>query len=226
MMHFVRFQWFAAATLLAVCTLVAPGFGDSETVSGACSGCNGYAFQATLTPNGGGNYSLSYTIFNNNTTGKGADARDWSLTIFNPGGVMASWGNFKMSDGNQANYTFDPGKANNGGNCSDNQQYALCVALNSGGTASAILPGKSLTFTADFSCPGCTEQQTWDFLSGGNCVGRKGNCYAISQNGTATPTPMPEPSTPVLLGCSLLVGLGMLAFPGVRRTVFPVSVSS
>lgn len=220
-----RFQCFVAATLLAVCTFAIPSFADSETVSGStCSACNGYAFQATLTPNGGGSYSLSYTITNNNTTGLGADARDWSLTIFNPGGVMSTWGNFKMSDGNQANYTFDPGKADNGGGCSSNQQYALCVALNAGGTASAILPGHSLTFTADFTCPGCTEQATWDFLSGGNCVGSNGNCYAVTQNGT--PTPMPEPSTPILLSCSILAGLGMLAFPRVRRTVFPTGASS
>jgi hypothetical protein len=224
MKNFVRLQWFAVATLLAMCAFVSPSFGDSETVSGStCSTCNGYAFQATLTPDGGGNYSLSYTITNTNTTGSGADARDWSLTIFKPGGAVSSVSDFAMSNGNQASYTFDPGKADNGGNCSDNQQYALCVSLNSDGTPSAILPGKSLTFTADFTCPGCTEQQTWDFLSGGNCVGSNGNCYAVTQNGT--PTAMPEPSTPILLGCSLLVGLGMLAFPRVRRTVFPAVAS-
>lgn len=222
-----RFQWLLTATLLAMCAFAVPSFADSETVSGStCSNCNGYAFLATLTSNGGGNYSLSYTITNNNTTGLGANPRDWSLTLFNPGNVITSWGNFQMSDGNQANYTFDPGKAANGGDCSNNQQYALCVALNTGGTASVVLPGQSLTFTADFTCPGCTEQATWDFLSGGNCVGSNGNCYAISQNGTPSPTSMPEPSTPILLACSLMAGLGMLAFPRVRRMVFPVGASS
>src|SRR4051812_39539325 len=61
MRRFVRPEVIAATILLAVCALSRPASADTETVVN-CANCNGYTFQASLTPNGGGNYSLSYTI--------------------------------------------------------------------------------------------------------------------------------------------------------------------
>jgi hypothetical protein len=155
---------------------------------------------------GSGNYALSYTI--TNVSGASANPDDWSLTLFSPGGNITNVSDFTMSDGNQSNYTVAPGKANNGGNCSDNQQYALCVAL-TGSNPSTLALGQSLTFTMDLSCPGCTEQTSWDFLSGGACTTGHGNCYAISQNGA--PMSMPEPSVMSMLIPSLFVPLSFIA---------------
>jgi hypothetical protein len=47
-----------------------------------------------------------------------------------------------------------------------------------------------------------------------------GNAYAISQTQA-----VPEPSTPILLFCSLLAMLGILTIPRVRSLVLPTQQS-
>src|SRR5256885_2214700 len=61
MRHFVRLQVIATTMLLVLFALSRPASADTETVIN-CANCNGYTFQASLTPSGSGNYSLSYTI--------------------------------------------------------------------------------------------------------------------------------------------------------------------
>jgi hypothetical protein len=95
----------------------------------------------------------------------------------------------------------------------------LCVTRSASGSPSTIGVGQSLTFNFDFTCANCTELANWIFLSSGSCVSGSGNCYAISTSGS--PVSMPEPSSPTLLGCSLLAALGLLAFPRLRGIVFP-----
>ena len=217
MRHRLPFHWIAAAALLAVCAFSVPSYADSQGVS-ACTNCNGYAFQANLNSLGGNSYSLSYTI--TNVSGATANPKSWSLTLFGSNQNIGSFSNFTMSDGNTGAYSVLAGKSNNGnGNCNSGISYALCVTRSANGSPSTIGVGQSLTFNFDFTCANCTELANWIFLSSGSCVSGNGNCYAISTPGT--PASVPEPSSPMLLGCSLLAALALLAFPRLRGIVFP-----
>lgn len=198
-----------AAILLTVCFFSTPSFADGESVSG-CSGCNGYSFQATLTPVSGspGEYALTYTVTNN--SGAASNPYNWSLTMFQSGNSISSPSNFSVTGSNGNTYTSDysvnAGKSNNGNaNCNGTLSDAICVE-STGGSLPTLNQGQSLTFTFDFLCSNCSELGSWDFLSSGNCVANPhANCYAISANGT--PTPVPEPSVAVLYGATLAVGL-------------------
>jgi hypothetical protein len=214
----LRLNLIAIAALLAVCTFAVPAYADTQGVSG-CTNCNGYTFQATLTPNGGSSYSLSYTI--TNVSGAPANAQSWSLTLFNSNDDIGStFSNFTMSDGNTGAYQVLVGKSNNGnGDCNAALTNALCVKPSGTGTQSTLGVGQSLTFSFDFTCTNCTELAHWIFLSNGTCVTGSGNCYAISTEGSAVS--VPEPSSPTLLVCTLLAALSALAIPRVRGLVFP-----
>jgi hypothetical protein len=80
-----------------------------------------------------------------------------------------------------------------------------------------------LNFSFDFTCTGCTELANWIFLSEGTKGTGGGNAYAISQTGQIQA--VPEPSTPILLFCSLLAMLGVLTIPRVRSLVLPAQQS-
>jgi hypothetical protein len=212
-MHVFRLHLIAAAALLSVCAFSASAYADSQSVSG-CANCNGYTFQATLTPTGGDNYSLSYTI--TNVSGAPANPQSFSLTLFNNSdNIGSTFSNFTMSDGNTAAYTVLVGKSNNGnGDCNSAISNALCVKASgaSGTSLSTLGVGQSLTFSFDFTCAGCTELANWIFLANGTCTTGSGNCYAISTEGT--PVPVPEPSSLALLASELVLPLGFVA---VRR---------
>jgi hypothetical protein len=218
MRYFGPFHLIAAAALLALFASAIPAYADTQGVSG-CSNCDGYTFQATLTPAGSNNYLLSYTI--TNVSGAAADAQSWSLTLFNnPNDVTAN--SVAVSDGSTA-YRIAAGKSNNGnGNCNGAIGNAVCV-VPTGGTLSNIGVGQSLTFTIGLTCTNCTELANWIFLAQGSCDPGTGNCYAISTTGTAVS--VPEPSSPMLLACSLLAALGMMAFPHVRSILFSAGLS-
>jgi hypothetical protein len=222
MRQFGRFELLGAAFLLAVCALAQPAYADpiTESVS-ECSGCNGYTFQATLNSLGSNNYSLSYTIAN--VSGAPATAQSWSLTIFPSGQSINSFSGFNVSDGNTSAYSVLVGKSNNGsnGNCNSSLSDALCVTLSGVGSPSLIGLGQSLNFSFNFNCTNCTALSSWDFLSHGTCVTGTGNCYAISANGTSTPTVgVPEPSVFVLLVSELALMTGIvLVFGRVRNRV-------
>jgi hypothetical protein len=219
MLRLVRFHWLAVAALLAVCAFAVPSFADTQGVSG-CTNCGGYTFQATLTPNGNNDYSLKYTI--TNVSGASADARSWSLTLFNSTNNVGSATVLSVS-GTSSNssiqdYSAIAGKSNNGnGNCNTAIGNAVCVTSNGAGTLSKIGLGQYLTFNLDLTCANCTELANWIFLAQGSCDPGTGNCYAISTTGT--PVSVPEPSSPVLLFCSLVAALGMMAIPRVRNIV-------
>jgi hypothetical protein len=223
--HFARFKLIAAALLLAVCAFGRPAFADTvESVSG-CSGCNGYTFKAILTSNGGGNYSLSYTI--TNVSGAAAAAQSWSLTLFQNGDnitytsnsltVLSS--NVLIPD-NAAAYAVMAGKSNNGsnGNCNSNLSDAICVITSGSGSPSLISTGQSVNFSFNFSCPNCALLNSWDFLSHGTCATGTGNCYAISANGSAVA--VPEPSVLALLASELALMVGIVvAFRPIRNRI-------
>jgi hypothetical protein len=213
-----RFHFIVAAAVLAACALSTSAYADTQGVSG-CSGCNGYTFQATLTPNGGSSYSLSYTI--TNVSGSPANAQSFSLTLFgNSDDIGSTFSNFTMSDGNTSAYTVLVGKSNNGnGDCNATISNALCVKSSGVGTLSTIGVGQSLTFNFDFTCNNCTELANWDFLAFGTCTTGNGNCYAISTNGTGVS--VPEPSSTTFLVCTLLAAISGLAIPRVRAMVLP-----
>ena len=220
MSQFLKLQLFAAAVLLAFTALSPSASADtiSQTVSG-CSGCNGYTFQAQLTPLGSNNYSLSYTI--TNVSGGPSTAQSWSLTLFPSGQTVNSFSNFSMSDGNTSAYSVLVGKSNNGsnGNCNSNLSDAICVTLSGVGSPSSIGVGQSLNFGFDFNCTNCTALSSWDFLAHGYCTSGSGNCYAISAYGTPT-TAVPEPSVTVLLASELaLMALVALVFAPVRNRI-------
>jgi hypothetical protein len=221
MRHATRFSLIATALLLAVSVFNLPAQADTQSVSG-CSGCNGYTFQATLTPTGTGTYHLSYTI--TNVSGAPATAQSWSLTLFQNGNSISSFSNFSVSDGNTGAYSVLVGKSNNGsnGNCNSSLSDALCVTLSGLGTPSTIgnsLTNNSLTFSFDFVCSSCGQLSTWDFLSHGTCVSGTGNCYAISANGTASS--VPEPSVITLLASELVLTLGVvMVFRPTRNRIF------
>jgi len=230
----IGFHLTAVAVLLTVCAFVAPGYADTQGVSNSncatTSFCDGYAFQATLTPitpsasNGNSNYSLSYTI--TNQSGPAGHPQDWSLTLFgNQYNIGSTFSNFTMTlnsnvfnntNSNNTNiYTVNIGKSNNsvgGSGCNSSVSGAVCVI--GSGSLPTLNTGDNLTFNFDFSCTNCTQLANWIFLSQGTKVIGGGNAYAISQTQA-----VPEPSTPLLLFCTLLAALGMLAIPRVRNIV-------
>lgn len=210
MQNHLRWYLIAIAFLLAVCAFTVPAYADTQYVSG-CSNCNGYEFSATLTPTGGGNYSLSYTI--TNVSGSPALAYNWSLTFFDNSSSITGSSNFSVSDGNTSAYQVATGKSNNGNaNCSSSVSGAICVEPSGIGTLSTIGVGQSLTFTFDITCSGdCTELTNWIFLASGDCVSNtNANCYAISTTGQ-----VPEPTT-----LALLLGSGLVGLPFIRRKRF------
>ena len=232
----LRLQLIAVAALLIVCATAVPSYADSQGVSpsncASTSFCDGYAFQATLnsippsSANGNSNYSLSYTI--TNVGGPAAHPQSWSLTLFgNQNNIGSTFSNFTMTENgtpynNAGVYTVNIGKSSNsvgGGGCNSSISGAVCV-LGSGALATLSAVGDNLTFNFDFSCSDCTELANWIFLSEGTKVLSGGNAYAISQTQS-----MPEPSSPILLLCSLLAALGTLAIPGVRSKLFPARQS-
>jgi hypothetical protein len=204
--------FFFSLVLVAVCAVSASA--DSQSVSN-CANCNGYTFQADLNPVNGspGEYSLSYKI--TNVSGKAAQPYSWSLTLFDSGNSASPTGALSMSNGDQTAYQLMQGKSNNGNaNCNSAVGNAICVNPTGTGTLTTLHPGQSVTYTFDIMCPNCTQLADWIFLSQGNCVGGKGNCYAISTSGT--PVSMPEPSVIVLYVCTLAV-LGGFALWRRRR---------
>jgi hypothetical protein len=219
MRSFVRFGLIAAALLIAACAFNLPAQADTESVAG-CSGCNGYTFQATLTSTGSGTYHLSYTI--TNVSGAPASAQSWSLTLFQSGNNITSFGNFSVTEGQTTNtgaYSVLVGKSNNGsnGNCNSNLSDAICVTLSGVGTPSLIGKGQSLTFSFDFACSNCSGLSAWDFLSHGTCVPGTGNCYAISAYGSSVGVPEPSVLTLVASELVLLVGIVMVFRPARNR---------
>lgn len=196
----IFFLWFI---LVGVFTISA--YADSQSVSN-CTNCNGYTFQADLNPVSGspGAYSLSYKI--SNTSGKAAQPYNWSLTLFKRGSSISPAGPLKMSNGDQAAYLLLGGKSNNGNaKCNGKVGNAICVKPSGKGTLTTLLPGQSVTFTFDILCAHCTQLADWIFLSQGNCVGKRGNCYAISTTGKPVSVPVPEPSIIALYVCTFAV---------------------
>jgi hypothetical protein len=223
MRHITRLSVSAAAVLLAVSAFAVAARADTETVVN-CANCNGYTFQATLNPTGGGNYTLSYTINNTNTsTSQNAYAFGWSLTMFGSGNTITNSNSLSVTESGPgapftnyaSDYTIQDGKSNNGsnGNCNSSVGGAICVdpsgTLNS--SFPVIAPGQSLTFSFNFSCVGCSQLSSWDFLSSGKCVSNtNANCYAPSANGTGSSTSVPEPSVLTLLGSELVLMIGIV----------------
>jgi hypothetical protein len=224
MRHVVRLE-LIAILLLAICGSSRLAHADSETVAG-CANCNGYTFQASLTPAGSGNYTLSYTLNNTNTsTTQNAYAFGWSLTMFGSGSTITNANSLSVTESGPgapftnfaSDYTLQDGKSNNGsnGNCNSSVGGAICIAptttLNS--SFPVIAPGQSLTFAFSFSCVGCTPLSIWDFLSSGKCVSNtNSNCYAPSAYGTPIgSTSVPEPSVVTLLGSELALMVGLVA---------------
>ena len=192
--------------LSAVSVFPISAYADSQSVSN-CTSCNGYSFQAGLTPVSGsaGEYNLSYKI--TNVTGLTAQPYTWSLTLFDSRDTLSPAGSLTMSDGNQSAYQLLVGKSSNGNaNCNGAIGNAICVKPSGLGTLTTLGKGQSITFTFDINCSNCTQLANWTFLSQGNCVAGTGNCYAISTPGTAVS--MPEPSV-VALYVSTLAALGI-----------------
>lgn len=201
MRFFSHWSLSVAATLLAICALAAPSFADSESVSG-CTSCKGYTFQATLTPAGGNNYSLSYTI--TNVSGAAANPLGWALSLFARGSNISS-ATIVSGNNSGAYTTCSIGSAN------------LCVRPSGNGSLPSLRQGQSLAFTLDFSCSGCRELTKWTFLSAGACTGNPtAPCYTVWAPGTSSA--VPEPSTWALYAFTLLaVGLIVLWLNRTKR---------
>jgi hypothetical protein len=231
MRRFVRLELIAATMLLAVCALSRPASADTETVVN-CANCNGYTFQASLTPTGGGNYSVSYTITNtNSSTSQNAYAFGWSLTMFQNGGTVTNSslvsvtesGFGALSTNFASYYTLQDGKSNNGsnGNCNDSVGGAICVSPNGAlnNYFPIIAPNQSLTFNLNLSCPNCTPLSSFDFLSSGKCVSNpNANCYSPSAYGSSVG--VPEPSVLALLASEMALMAGVVLVFGPVRNRF------
>lgn len=205
---------------LAISSFTASAYADSQSVSN-CTNCNGYAFQAALTPVSGspGQYALSYTI--TNVSGATAQPNTWSLTLFDSGNSLSPVGPLTMSNGDQSAYTLLAGKSNNGnGNCNSGISNAICVTASGLAPLTTLSKGQSVTFTFGIDCPNCTELANWIFLSQGNCVAGSGNCYAISTPGAVS---MPEPSVLVLAVCTLIALCIILLWRSRSRIATPPS---
>ena len=204
-----RLSLVVAGVVFAICTFTASAHADSQSVSN-CTNCNGYTFQADLTPVSGnrGEYSLSYTT--TNVSGDTARPYSWSLTLFDSGNNLSPAGPLTMSNGDQGAYELLVGKSSNGNaNCNGAIGNAICVKPSGSGALTTLGKGQSVTYTFDIDCSNCTELGNWIFLSQGNCIAGKGNCYAISTPGRAVS--MPEPSVAVLYVSTLAaVGLALL----------------
>jgi hypothetical protein len=231
MRHFVRLQLIAATMLVVLFALSRPASADTETVIN-CANCNGYTFQASLTPNGSGDYSLSYTITNtNSSTSQNAYAFGWSLTMFQNGSTITDANSLSVIESGlgapstnfASDYTVQDGKSNNGsnGNCNSSVGGAICVTPN--GTLNnsfpIIAPNQSLTFSFNFTCANCTQLSSFDFLSSGKCVSNtNANCYAPSANGS--PVGVPEPSVLALLASQMALVAGIALMFGPVRNRF------
>lgn len=198
----------ALAVVIGLFAFAGNGYAQSESVSG-CQGCNGYSFQATLSPTGTtGQYSLSYTI--KNVSGQTADPYSWSLTLFNSASAITSDSHFSVTTNynntDYANgYSVNPGKSNNGNsNCNGTLSNAICIQQSGLGPVPSLAQNQSVTFAFDITCTGCNLSSSWIFLSAGNCVANtSANCYAISTPGTAVP--MPEASNVAMYSTTLLL---------------------
>lgn len=197
----------AAAVALGVFAFSAQAYAQMESVSG-CQNCNGYTFQATLTPAGSGQYSLSYKI--TNVSGQAADPYSWSLTLFNSGSAITSDSGLSVTTSyNNTNYasgySVNPGKSNNGNaNCNGTLSNAICIQQSGLGPVPTLAQNQSVTFTFDITCTTCNLSSSWIFLSSGNCVANpSANCYAISSPGTAVP--MPEASNLAMYSVTLMM---------------------
>jgi hypothetical protein len=204
----------------AISVLSVSASADSQSVSN-CTNCNGYTFQAGLTPVSGstGEYTLSYKI--TNVSGATAQPYTWSLTLFDSGDTLSPAGSLSMSNGDQSAYQLLVGKSSNGNtNCNGAIGNAICVKPSGLGPLTTLGQGQSVTFTFDINCSNCTQLANWTFLSQGNCVAGRGNCYAISTPGTAVS--MPEPSV-IALYVSTLAALGIaLLWRSRSRLVTPL----
>jgi hypothetical protein len=192
--------------VFAIFAFTVSAYADSQSVSN-CTNCNGYTFQAGLTPVNGspGEYALSYAI--TNVSGATAQPYTWSLTLFDSGNSLSPTGPLTMSNGDQGAYQLLAGKSSNGNaNCNGAIGNAICVKPSGLAPLTTLGKGQSVTFTFDINCSNCSELANWIFLSQGNCVAGTGNCYAISTPGKAIP--MPEPPLVVLV-VSTFAALGI-----------------
>jgi hypothetical protein len=192
MKHSVYVRLILAGAILAVSCFAVPSYADTQQVSGCGSTCNGYAFQATLSPitptaaNGESNYSLSYTITDvSNATP--ANAQSWSLTLFDSGASVDSVSGLTVNGLSDSAYAAAAGKSSNGNdNCNSAIGNAVCVAYTGSGSLSEVSMGNPLTFNLDLACTNCSELANWIFLSQGKSLSGTGNVYAISQTGSVS----------------------------------------
>ena len=212
---------FVVFVVLSTFAYLPSAWADSQFVS-SCTNCNGYTFQADLTPvnNSPGSYTLSYTI--TNVSGNAASPYSWSITPFDSKSTVTNFSGFNVSASNGADYTdgfkIEAGKSSNGNaNCNGTISNGICVQQSGSGSVPILGAGQSVNFTFDFSCSDCTELQNWIFLSQGNCRTGAGNCYAISAPGK--PVSMPEPSNTALYISTLSACTLLLLWRGRRRLV-------
>ncbi len=213
MRYVARFSIVAAALVLAVGTFNLPAHADTESVSG-CNGCNGYSFQATLTPTGTGKYHLSYTI--TNVSGPAATPLGWALQLFSSGSNASSFTNFRVTEGSSTKtsaYSLVGFSL-----CNPSISGAMCVIVN--GTSKPFITnkGQSITFSFDFACSNCSTLSSWDFLSYGSCASSVQTCYAINAYGKSVG--VPEPSVLTLLASEFVLVLGaLMLFRSTRKRI-------
>jgi len=208
-MRSISHSWlFALAVTLAFGFSAPRSYADGESVSG-CTTCNGYSFQATITPVTGstGKYTLTYTI--TDVSGSASNSTAWSLKAFSSGSnlhsVSAPTVTLYNSNGSVA------GNYSNAYACNSLLTSSYCIESGKS-SVPTINKGQSLTFSYTFSCSNCSLLGSWDFLGAGS--GGKG--YAVANWGS--PVSMPEPSVTALYA-STIMAVGMfLALQRRRRS--------
>lgn len=211
----------SALCLVAAMCLVTPQLrADSLTLGPPnCTACNGYQFVTTVTPQGAG-FDVSFQI--TNVSGPNAFLQGFGLTLFDQEPIDATFVSSNPTITSNFNISVvDNSKFNNGNNnCAQSgHDGSFCVTVSSANGGFLLGPHGTILF--NFTVTGVngtpTVLPTWHIMANGTTTPtgtRGGNVFAVSEDGSPTPT-VPEPASLMLFGSGMLA-IGRTIYSKVR----------